>query len=257
MTSLSVVIPCRNDAEMLAVCLQALSRQTRMADEIVVVDNDSTDDSAAVAMAAGARVVFEPRHGIISATSAGFDAASGDIIARLDADSIPPADWLERVEAILTASGALSAVTGPGDFYDTNRFIAWLGRSVYIGGYFWAVGPLLGHSPIFGSNCAMTAGVWARIRDSVHRTHRKVHDDLDISYQIRPDMTVVYDPTLRVGISARPFDSWSGIGRRLAWTWTTFSLEFRDEPPLRRLRQRKRWLREHATDDHDPLTARG
>ncbi|MDQ1525521.1 MAG: hypothetical protein QOG18_134, partial [Microbacteriaceae bacterium] len=35
MTSLSVVIPCRNDAEMLAVCLDALSRQTRRADEIV------------------------------------------------------------------------------------------------------------------------------------------------------------------------------------------------------------------------------
>lgn len=246
MTSISVVIPCRNDAEMLAVCLDSLARQSRQADEVIVVDNASTDDSAAVALARGATVVQELRIGIARATATGFDAASGEILARLDADSIPPVDWLEHVEAMLDTAGGLAAVTGPGDFYGAGRITAWLGRVVYIGGYFAVVRLLLGHSPIFGSNFALDAAIWKRVRGLVHTTSRQVHDDLDLSYQIRPDMTVIYDRTLRVGISARPFDSWKGLGRRIGWTYTTLKLDFQQERPSRRLRDRRKWMREHA-----------
>src|SRR6266436_4982028 len=98
MASISVVIPALNDASMLKVCLAALASQRRAADEIIVVDNGSSDDTAEVARAAGALVLTELRRGIYPATSTGYDAATGDIIARLDADSIPGPDWLERIE---------------------------------------------------------------------------------------------------------------------------------------------------------------
>ena len=75
MTTVSVVIPVRDDAEMLARCLAALAAQTRPADEIVVVDNGSSDDSASVARSAGARVVAEATPGIPQAASTGYDAA--------------------------------------------------------------------------------------------------------------------------------------------------------------------------------------
>jgi glycosyltransferase involved in cell wall biosynthesis len=238
MTSISVVIPALNDAAMLEKCLAALAVQSRPADEIIVVDNGSTDDTAAVARHAGARVLDQPVPGIFPSTAAGFDAAGGDILARLDADSVPPVDWLARVEVEM-ADGALTALTGPGEFYGGSRLTHWFGRTFYIGGYFWFVSIVLGHAPLFGSNLALRADAWRRIRGSVHSDRRDVHDDFDLAFHLTPDMTVRYDPTLLVGISSRPFGSWSGFARRIRWAFGTLALNWREEGPLERRARRR------------------
>ncbi|MET0884921.1 MAG: glycosyltransferase family A protein, partial [Mycetocola sp.] len=221
MASLSVVIPVYNDAAVLSVCLDALARQSRPADEIVVVDNGSTDASAHVARSAGARVVTEPTRGIAAATSAGFDASGGRILARLDADSIPAEDWLHRVEASLAAHPEASAVTGTADFYGGNRVQRWFGRSCYLPAYFGAMGMLLGHPPLYGSNYAIRAEAWLVVRESAHLDRPDVHDDLDLSFQFQPGMTVLFDPALRVAVSARPFDGGRALGRRVSRGVTT------------------------------------
>jgi hypothetical protein len=85
----SVVIPCLNEAENIEVCVAAALgalRDGAISGEVLVVDNASEDDSAALAAAAGARVVSEPRRGYGSAYLAGFAAASGEYIVMADAD---------------------------------------------------------------------------------------------------------------------------------------------------------------------------
>lgn len=223
-----------------------LKRQTRPADEIIVVDNSSTDHTAAVCEAAGVRRIPVSLPGIAASTAAGFDAAESGIIARLDTDSRPPTDWLERIEATLDRTGPLSAVSGPAYFYGANRLVCWLGRHVYLGGFFRAVGLLMGHTPLFGSNFALRADVWARLSASVIRENARVHDDFDISYHLRPDMTVTYDPLLQVGVSARPFENFQAMRSRMAMTMETFRVEFAAEPPLRRLAERRRWVRKQG-----------
>ncbi|WP_308287580.1 glycosyltransferase family 2 protein [Cryobacterium sp. 1639] len=231
--TISVVIPVYNDADFLRTCLRALSQQRRPADEIIVVDNASTDDTAAVARAAGVRLVTEPLRGIWPATSAGYDAATGDVIARLDSDSVPPVDWIERIEARFTADPDTAVYTGPGDFYNCGPVTAWLGNHVYIGGYFIWMGLWLGHYPLFGSNFAMRSRVWAANRDRVRRRSNDVHDDLDFSMHLGPDERVVLDRTLRVAISSRPFETAGGLGRRVAWAGRTLFSGWPDYSPWR------------------------
>ncbi|WP_353808951.1 glycosyltransferase family 2 protein [Agromyces sp. SYSU T00194] len=219
MGTLSVVIPSLNDARMLEQCLADLAVQTRAPDEIIVVDNGSTDDTAAVALAAGARLVHEPVRGVLHATAAGFDAACGDVIGRLDADSRPAADWAARVERRFESDATLGALTGTGVFYGCGPVLRAVAGRVYLGGYFWFMGMIVGQTPVFGSNFALRREVWSATRDAIHLDDPRAHDDLDISFALGPDVGVDYDPELHVGVSARPFDDGAGLRRRASWAF--------------------------------------
>src|SRR6476661_7136071 len=86
---LSVVIPCYNEAESIATCVQsarAVLAECGIPGEVIVADNDSDDGSGELAEAAGANVVHEPRRGKGSACLAGFGAARGRYIVMADAD---------------------------------------------------------------------------------------------------------------------------------------------------------------------------
>lgn len=236
-TTASVIVPSYNDAVLLRQCLAALAAQTRPADEVIVVDNASTDDTVEVARASGARIVREDRRGVLAATAAGFDAATGDLLLRLDADSVPGPDWIARVVAAFDASASLDALSGPGDFYGGRRWVHWVAENIYIGGYFGLVGWVLGHPVLFGSNLALRASTWSRVRDRVHPTIREAHDDFDISINLSPGMDVRYDPTLRVGVSARPFESAAGLWRRVDWAARTVAINHRERSMFARRRE--------------------
>jgi glycosyltransferase involved in cell wall biosynthesis len=100
----SVVIPCLNEAASIEACVLASRRalgEGGYDGEVVVVDNGSTDGSGALAEAAGARVIEEPRRGYGNAYLAGLAAARGRYIVMLDADLTYDAAELPRfVEAL-------------------------------------------------------------------------------------------------------------------------------------------------------------
>jgi len=93
----SVVIPCRNAERTVADAVRSALEQTEPPTEVLVVDDASTDSSAATARRAGARVIQNSgRRNAGGARNAGIAAAGGDAFAFLDADAIAPRDWLER-----------------------------------------------------------------------------------------------------------------------------------------------------------------
>ncbi len=105
----SVVLPCLNEAGSVGACVtEALESMAQggVTGEVIVVDNGSTDESARIAAACGARIVHEPVRGYGAALRAGFRAASGEIVVMSDADLTYPLDRIPDLIAPLIAGEA-------------------------------------------------------------------------------------------------------------------------------------------------------
>lgn len=234
MSRVSIVIPVKDDAAMLTRCLAALAKQSVIPHEIIVVDNASRDASAAVAANAGVRVIREDRPGIPAASAAGYDACEGEVIGRLDADSVPAPDWVERLVLAFDAEPGVAAITGGAAFIDGPRMLRSVLARLYLGAYVLTLAPVLGHVPLFGSNMAMRATAWRAVSDAVHREDAEVHDDLDLSFHLGLCARVRWVRCLHVGISPRPFSGPRDIGRRIRRGAHTVVVHRLDElPPLR------------------------
>lgn len=232
---IAVVIPCRNDAHFLDPCLEALSYQIREPERVIVVDNASTDNTAAVAKIYGADLVEQEELGIWPAASRGYDEAlfgDVDIIARLDADSVPRADWLARIERAFEVSPQLEAVSGPGEFYGTGRIRKWLGENWYLGAMRTVLKPWFGHDFLFGSNFAMRSSVWRDKRLEVLSDRPDIHDDFDLSMRFGPQAPIMFDPEMVMPVSGRPFDSFRAIGTRIGKALVTLKYCYPEEDCL-------------------------
>ncbi len=126
--TISIVIPCFNEAEGLRALLPNLPPS---ADEVIVVDNGSTDETAAVARAAGARVLTEPRRGYGRAYKTGFAAARGDVLVALDGDGTYHPYAIEYFVDILVEDG-LSFISGRR--LATDRFASPAAAARFLGG---------------------------------------------------------------------------------------------------------------------------
>jgi glycosyltransferase involved in cell wall biosynthesis len=116
--TITAIVCAFNEATYLPACLYSLRAQTRPPDEIIVIDNASTDRTGEVAAEVpGVHVIHEPRKGLVIARETARRAARGDVLAFVDADCRAPLSWLERIERRLQASHAV-ALTGPYRFYD-------------------------------------------------------------------------------------------------------------------------------------------
>lgn len=91
---IAAIIPVLNEAPSLALLLPEMPEWV---DEIIVVDNGSTDDSAAVAQSLGARVVVAPLRGYGSACASGVAASTADILVFLDGDGSDRPDQMARL----------------------------------------------------------------------------------------------------------------------------------------------------------------
>lgn len=91
------MVPVLNGAGRVATCVSSILGQTRPPEDVIVVDNGSTDATAARAAAAGATVVSEPVRGVYRARNAGWSSTQADVVAFTDADCEPDPDWLERL----------------------------------------------------------------------------------------------------------------------------------------------------------------
>jgi glycosyltransferase involved in cell wall biosynthesis len=121
---ISAVVCAYNEERLIAGALHSLLAQTRVPDEVIVVNNASTDRTREVAASIpGVRIVDEPAKGLVRARAAGMRAATGDVLLYIDADCRAPLRLVERVERRFHLERWTVAITGPYRFYDWD----WIG----------------------------------------------------------------------------------------------------------------------------------
>jgi len=109
---LAVVVPVRNAHTLLTSLFDALDVQTYPPDEVIVVDDGSTDGSAALCRERGARVLSNPGQGPYAGRNAGWRSAGAELVAFVDARSRPGPSWAGAVRDLLTDETAAMATTG-------------------------------------------------------------------------------------------------------------------------------------------------
>lgn len=129
--AVSFVVPARNEAGVIGLCVDSLQRQTLyLPFEVIVVDNGSSDDTAAEARAHGARVVAAPSPGLANARQAGLEAARGEFLIYVDADTRLPPGWTRDALRIFAEDPELVAISPRFHFHD-GRSIDHLGNAAF------------------------------------------------------------------------------------------------------------------------------
>jgi len=158
--TVTVIVCAHNEETFIAACLHSLLAQTRVPDEILLINNASTDRTAEIARAIpGVRVIDEPDKGLVKARERGRREARGDLLVFLDADCRAPILWLARIVARFDRKPRLIALSGNYRYYDWD----WSGRAL-LHAYDFTLGPgtqflvkyLLGLGVVFyGGNFAV------------------------------------------------------------------------------------------------------
>jgi glycosyltransferase involved in cell wall biosynthesis len=147
---LSVIIPAFNEEGALPECLASIQALNMESVEVIVVDNNSTDQTALEAGKKGARVIPCPVQGIAAARNEGAKHARGEFLAFIDADGRASEGWMSAALPVAERSGV---VTGWNYFRESNPFLG-----LYFNTYsvvFFALqllSSLLGGSVIAGNN---------------------------------------------------------------------------------------------------------
>lgn len=201
---ISLVIPAYNEEDYIAQCLQAALGQAEPFYEIIVVDNNSTDRTAQIARSfKRVKVVTEKRQGVVFARSIGFDMAKGDIIARIDVDTLLTPEWSQQL-AREFSDPLLAAVSGRPTYYDVvlqdfvvaveNSFRRKMARAL--------------SDTLFlqGANMGIRKKNWNQIKRHLCYKHN-MHEDFDLAIHLQEyGHKVSYSEDLVAGLSARRVD---------------------------------------------------
>lgn len=111
---ISVIVPVYNGKDVIAGCIESLLDMDYPKDryEIIIVDNNSVDETAAIIRKYSVKYLFEAQKGPSAARNAGAKAASGDILAFTDADVIVDRNWLIEIEKAFNLNQDIAGVVG-------------------------------------------------------------------------------------------------------------------------------------------------
>ncbi|MGA2967584.1 MAG: glycosyltransferase [Candidatus Levyibacteriota bacterium] len=197
----SVIIPVYNEEKFIARCLEALQDQTEKADEIIIVDNNSKDKTVKIAQRFPVKIISERKQGLTFARNLGFDTAYGDIIARIDADTEVPPNWIKKLKKHFRNNPNLIALSGPTSFEDAKFNHLLIVEKALITS--WKT--IFGHDILYGSNMALTKKAWRKVKNYICLDDKLVHEDLDLAIHLGELKTgrILFDKKFIAQVSER------------------------------------------------------
>jgi glycosyltransferase involved in cell wall biosynthesis len=226
--TISLIIPAYNEEAYLPACLDAVMQNVAgKAMEIIVVDNNSTDGTKAVVERyPGVTYVFEPEKGITRARQRGFLASTGDILAYVDADTLPPANWIEQIWEQFERKKDLACLSGPYSFYDLSGM-----RNKISTGWFVAARPLYGITGymMVGGNFAIRRDVLEKM-GGFDSSIEFYGEDVDIAKRARKQGKVLFSPRFVMPTSGRRMKKQGFAKIAGIYFINYFSIVFRGKP---------------------------
>ncbi|GGF24582.1 glycosyltransferase [Williamsia phyllosphaerae] len=226
--TLSVVVPAFNEARSIGRCLDMLLAQSNPIDEIIVVDNNSTDETFAIASEysrdnANVQVLIEPRQGVQHTRDLGVGTATGELVARIDADTYAEPRWAANiVDFFAVAPDDIAGGYGMSTMHDMplqRPFTAIQARMTRRVGKALAEGQVTVVGEAIGANCVMRKEVWREVAGKT--SHRDdIMEDADLSLTIRDaGWRIALIPGMDAQTSGRRLYS----SPRSYWKYTAYS----------------------------------
>ncbi len=198
----SIVIPAYNEEKGVSKTIESVLKQDYSPFEVLVVDNNSTDNTKEVAREFGVRVLSEKNKGVAHARQLGFTEAKGDIIISTDADTIHPKNWISNIIKEFSRDPKIVAVGGLGEFYSGPPSARFASKYLFY--------PFLVVDKIFSGGWNLSGFNMAIKKDAFMKTggfatNLHMGEDIDLSTKLRKIGKVVISKNISVKISGRRY----------------------------------------------------
>jgi glycosyltransferase involved in cell wall biosynthesis len=198
----SLVVPAYNEEESIAKTLESLKAQTYKDYELIVVDNNSKDNTGAIAKKYTNLVFLETKKGYINAVNRGVSESRGEILSFCDADTIYPNDWLAKVMAEFEKSTQVAAVYGSADTADASLVMNKINGFFYTA--FLVISRFFGLDNTSGFNFVFRKAVFEKI-GGYDPKFQKMSPDIELGRRMKKEGQIVFNPAIKVHSSFRRF----------------------------------------------------
>lgn len=225
---ISLVIPAYNEEKYIGECLASAIRNSGgRFHEIIVVNNNSTDRTKEVAESyPNVRVVFGEEKGLTKARQYGYQAATGDILAYVDADTRMPTGWYDHIEKEFNKHTGLALLSGPYSYFDMPGHLRLCVKLYYLSAMplYYMVGYMA------------TGGNFAIKRDILHKmkgfdtTIAFYGEDTNLARRAYEHGKVKFKPSFVMPTSGRRFSGQGLFKTTKLYVLNFFSEVFRHKP---------------------------
>jgi glycosyltransferase involved in cell wall biosynthesis len=177
----SIVIPCYNEDKFIGATLESLKKQdTSKSYEVIVVDNNCTDNTIKIAKHYGATIITENKSGVCWARQTGTSFARGEIIISTDGDTVFAPNWLTNIDSRFQRESNVVAICGPCRYYNGPLWGKAYTYFLFSGVYVYSL--IAGHPfYITATNTAFKKSVWEKYNVSLTQGG----DELDLLHNLR------------------------------------------------------------------------